>query len=1059
MTTTDYSIIAEANRSTVVAEYERAATREESYQSEADLEATLIAQLQQQGYDYLPITSEEALIANLRQQLARLNGYAFSDDEWQRFFAGAIKVRNRDIVAATRTIQKDYIKTLLCDDGQQRNIYLLDKKNIHANKTQVINQYVPAGGDYGNRYDVTILVNGLPLVHIELKRRGRSIKEAFNQINRYARESFWAGSGLYEYVQLFVISNGTETKYYSNTTRWGHISEQQQRSRRDSRHRGEGEVLRVKTSNSYEFTNYWADATNTPITDLVDFTATFFSRHTLLSVLTRYCVFTEQERLLAMRPYQIVATERVLNQIDKAHHARTYGRREAGGYIWHTTGSGKTLTSFKTALLATQMEYIDKVLFVVDRKDLDYQTMREYDSFERGAANGNTSTQILARQLADSRCRIIITTIQKLNNYVSETVARDIYNKEVVIIFDECHRSQFGAMHKAITRKFKRYYLFGFTGTPIFNENRHPTGLRRTTDDLFGTRLHCYTIVDAIRDHNVLPFRITYIRTMHENEEIENKPVWDIDREGALQAPERIKKVTAYILQNFAQQTKRASFYTFSRVANIAAVATTRRQQIEEQHSNVRLNGFNSIFAVQSIESAKRYYNEFQQQNAALPPEKRLTIATIFSFAANEEGHTTADGSEQEENPDSTAGLDPSSRAFLDAAIADYNALFATNYDTSAEKFPNYYKDVSLRMKNREIDLLIVVNMFLTGFDATTLNTLWVDKNLRYHGLLQAFSRTNRILNAVKVVGNIVCFRNLEEATNEALALYGDSSAHGTTILRPFNDYFYGYNDENGKHVKGYMEYVAELMAKYKPGEPITDTASKKDFIRLFGSILRMINLLSNFEQFPDYNPLTERDLQDYTSQYIDLADEYRRERHKPEDIHEDIEFEMELIKQVEVNVDFILYLVALYHESHCRDEELLIRIQKSIDASANLRDKKDLIMQFIDTLTPQSNVDKDWKEYINTKKREEYAAIIAEEQLKKELAITFIERAFEQGYVPEVGMEIDAIMPATNIFDPDANHEGTFQRVLNRIKAFFNRFYEIANGEFRTVNEAAETE
>ncbi len=1050
MTTTDYSVISEANRSTVVSEYERESAREESYQSEADLEEALIKQLQQQGYEYMPITSEEDLINNLRKQLERLNDYTFTDDEWKRFFNGEIASKNSHIEEKTRTIQKDYIKTLTCDNHQQKNIYLINKDNIHANKTQVINQYVPTGGEYENRYDVTILVNGLPLVHIELKRRGKNIKEAFNQINRYERESFWAGSGLFEYVQIFVISNGTQTKYYSNTTRMEHIREQ-----------GSNRVKhRVKTSNSYEFTNYWADATNKPISDITDFTATFFSRHTLLSVLTRYCVFTEQKLLLAMRPYQIVATERVLNQIEKAHNTRTYGKRAAGGYVWHTTGSGKTLTSFKTAQLATHMQYIDKVLFVVDRKDLDYQTMKEYDSFQKGAANSNTSTAILKKQIADSKCRIIITTIQKLSTYVKKNPKSAIYNKEVVIIFDECHRSQFGDMHKAITRKFKKYYLFGFTGTPIFNENRNPTaGLLRTTDDVFGNRLHCYTIVDAIRDQNVLPFRIAYIRTIHSKERIESSEVWDIDRERELIAPERITNITAYILQNFDQQTKRASTYTFSHVTNIAEVASARGQQIEEQRRKVRLSGFNSIFAVQSIECAKLYYNEFQRLMSALPPNKRLKVATIFSYAPNEEVQDGVDDWENEENSDSTAGLDTSSREFLDKAINDYNALFATNYDTSADKFPNYYKDVSLRMKNREIDLLIVVNMFLTGFDATTLNTLWVDRNLRYHGLLQAFSRTNRILNAVKVVGNIVCFRNLEEATNRALALFGDTDAHSTTILRPFEDYFNGYDDEDGKHIKGYIEYVRELMAKYKPGAPIIGEANEKDFIRLFGGVLRMINLLSNFEQFAKYNPLTERDLQDFSSWYIDLAEKYRKEKKEKEDIHEDIEFEMELIKQVEVNIDFIMYLVALYHEDHCQDEELLIKIQKSIDASANLRDKKDLIMQFIDNLTPKSNVDKDWKEYINTKKREEFDTIVKEEQLKPNKAIAFIETAFERGYVPEVGMELDGIMPPINPFDPTANREGRLQRVLDRIKAFFNKFFEIATGEFREPQQAEETE
>ncbi|MGN0011059.1 MAG: type I restriction endonuclease subunit R, partial [Marinilabiliaceae bacterium] len=786
-----YDILSENNNSTVVAHYERPATvEEEGYQTEADLERSLIEQLQRQGYEYAQIHNEEDLIANLRVKLEELNNYHFTDNEWSRFFKTEIASEGKGIIDKTRAIQTDFVKTLKRDNGDEKNIYLIKKDDVHANRTQVINQYEVWDGKRPNRYDVSILVNGLPLVHIELKRRGVSIKEAFNQINRYGRESFWAGNGLFEYVQIFVVSNGTQTKYYSNTTRDSHINEIKKG----------GNKNKPKTSNSFEFTSYWADASNQVLNDLVDFTATFFSRHTLLNVLTRFCVLTEQDLLLVMRPYQIAATEALLNQIERAHNMKRQGTIDACGYVWHTTGSGKTLTSFKAAQLATKYDFIDKVVFVVDRKDLDYQTMKEYDRFQRGAANGNTSTKILEGQLKNPKCKIVITTIQKLTSLIKRFPAHEIFAKNVVMVFDECHRSQFGDMHAAIVKKFKKYYIFGFTGTPIFAENVSGSrGNLRTTDDVFGRRLHTYTIVDAIRDHNVLPFRVTYVSTMKSKEDIENAKVWDIGREEALMSTQRISNVTAYILEHYAQQTKQASSYIFKQLDDVADVVKHYGDRgYEEVRKKARLNGFNSLFAVQSIEAAKLYYDEFQSQMAGLPENKRLKVATIFSYGANDEV-----GEEiEDENSDSTEGMDESSRDFLDRAITDYNNMFSTNYDTSAEKFPNYYKDVSLRMKNREIDILIVVNMFLTGFDATTLNTLWVDKNLRYHGLIQSYSRTNRILNSVKNAGNIVCFRNLEEQTNKALSLFGDADANGTAILRPFDDYFYGYTDEKGKHVK-----------------------------------------------------------------------------------------------------------------------------------------------------------------------------------------------------------------------------------------------------------------
>lgn len=1034
----ELGLIAENTQSTVIARYEKPDIVAEGYQSENELERSFIEQLGRQGYEHLKIHSADVLEANLRRQIQRLNNVEFSDAEWQRFFKQEIAAEGKGIEDKARTIQTDHRKAFTFDNGTEKNIILIDKDDIHNNITQVINQYEAPNGTRPNRYDVTILVNGLPLVHIELKRRGVSIKEAFNQIDRYGRESFWSDNALFEYVQIFVISNGTYTKYYSNTTRKGHINENRKSKR----------GARPQTSHSFEFTSYWADQGNRVLNDLEDFTATFFSRHTLLNVLIRYCIFTEQNLLLAMRPYQIAATERLLNQIEKAHNTRRYGTKEAGGYIWHTTGSGKTLTSFKAAQLATELPYINKVIFVVDRKDLDYQTMKEYDRFQKGAANGNTSTKILEQQLSDSKSKIIITTIQKLANLIKKHPQHAIYGKEVVMIFDECHRSQFGEMHNAIVKKFKRYYIFGFTGTPIFTENMPPSpgkGFELTTDDRFGKRLHTYTIVNAIRDRNVLPFRVSYVRTIAEKEGIRDEKVWGIDQEKAFRNPKRIGNVSRYILDHFNQQTMRTEAYHFNRLQNIEEVVRfSNKRDVAEIRRKERVYGFNSIFAVQSIEMAKLYYDELNRLTASVPENRRLKIATIFSFGVNDEV-------EVEENSDTTEGLSEADRDFLDRAIKDYNAMFGTSYDTSAEKFPNYYKDVSQRMKNRQIDLLIVVNMFLTGFDATTLNTLWVDKNMRYHGLLQGFSRTNRILNSVKTWGNIICFRNLEDATNKALALFGDSDARSTTILRPFEDYFKGYEDEDGNHVKGYLDIVCEFLQRFSPGVAPLNEKDEKDFIRLVNSILRFQNLLKCFDEFEDKDPISERDMQDFTSTYNDLHDKYRnREKHDATDIADDVEFEMELVKQVEVNIDYILYLVNLYKESHCQDGEIRIKISKAVGASPDLRDKRELIEMFIDSITPDSDIDVLWSEYINRKKREEFAALVADEKLKPQAAYKFIEDSFAKGYIAEGGTEIYAVLPALNPFDKKANRQGIFQRVLDRLKAFFHKFYEVANGDFR---------
>lgn len=799
-----FNIVAETSENTVVTKYEPVKARSSNYQSEAELEKEFIRMLTEQGYEYLQIHTEKDLIANLRTQLERLNAYQFSASEWDRFFKDSIANQNEGIVEKTRKIQEDNVQVLKRDDGSTKNITLIDKKNIHNNYLQVINQYVIGksdGAKHDNRYDVTILVNGFPLVHVELKRRGVAIREAFNQINRYQRDSFWAGSGLFEYTQIFVISNGTNTKYYSNSTRFNSI--------RDV-NAAQG-TKKGKTSNSFEFTSFWADANNRVIPDLIDFTRTFFAKHTILNIITKYCIFTSENMLMVMRPYQITATERILNRIEIANNYKKYGDVAGGGYIWHTTGSGKTLTSFKTARLASLLPYIDKVLFVVDRKDLDYQTMKEYDRFEKGAANSNTSTAVLKKQLEDSNAHIIITTIQKLATFIKKNKDHEVYNKHVVIIFDECHRSQFGDMHAAIVKSFKKYHLFGFTGTPIFPAN---TGSIRkpqffTTEQTFGDQLHTYTIVDAINDKNVLPFRVDYIKTMDMGEDIDDEQVWDIAREKAMMAPERIKLVTEYILNNFDRKTYRGDkTYIYNTLTNISEVASGKKGAVEEIKQKQRVSGFNSIFAVASVPMAKLYYQEFKKQMEA-DPTKKLRIATIYSYGANEAEHDEdTSGILDEENSEDTSALDQSSRDFLDMAIKDYNEMFHTNYSTDSDKFQNYYKDVSLRMKNKELDLLIVVNMFLTGFDATTLNTLWVDKNLKMHGLIQAFSRTNRIFNSIKTFGNIVCFRNLQKQVDTAISLFGDKNAGGIVLMKGFKDYYYGYEGIDGKQYPGYVDMI-----------------------------------------------------------------------------------------------------------------------------------------------------------------------------------------------------------------------------------------------------------
>lgn len=1048
-----YEPIAVSSESTVVAEFIPDTAAETTYQSEADLERTFIKLLEGQAYDYLTISTEAELVANLRVQIEALNGITFSGGEWERFFSEKVAGANDGIVEKTVRIHEDHVQVLKRDNGSTKNIHLIDKTNVHNNRLQVINQYEVGQGEGGakhsNRYDVTILVNGLPLVHVELKRRGVDIREAFNQIDRYQRDSFWAGSGLFEYVQLFVISNGTLTKYYSNTTRRQHLNETSASKKAK------------KTSNSFEFTSWWADATNRPIQDLTGFTKTFFAKHSLLNILTKYCVLTVDRLLLVLRPYQIVATERILQKVDISTNYKQLGTLKAGGYVWHTTGSGKTLTSFKSAQLAAKLESVDKVLFVVDRKDLDYQTMREYDRFEKGAANSNTSTAVLKRQLEAPAAKIIITTIQKLSTFINANRGHSIYDGHVVIIFDECHRSQFGDMHTAITRAFKRYNLFGFTGTPIFTVNAGSGGNAnlRTTAQAFGCfvhgdpatcpadqhqmAIHTYTIVDAITDKNVLPFRIDYVNTIKLPEGCDDKQVSAIDTERALLAPERLRQVVAYTLEHFDQKTKRAQGYGHSVVENVAGVVGGRNK-LEEVKGRRRVNGFNAIFATASIDAARRYYNQFAIQQEGLPSGRRLKIGLIYSYAANEDlDDDPIDEEDFEDDPDAQ-----SSRDFLDDAIQDYNETFGTSYDTSAEKFQNYYKDLSLRLKNREIDLVIVVNMFLTGFDATTLNTLFVDKRLINHGLIQAYSRTNRILNSVKTYGNIVSFRDLEQETNDAIALFGNKEARGIVLLRPYGDYY-----------AEYAERVRELLENFPLGETIIGEAGRKEFIALFGAILRLQNILTSFDEFIGNEILTSRQSQDYRSVYLDLYAEFRKyTAAEKESINDDIVFEIELIKQVEINVDYILMLVAKWREDRGNgsDKEISARmdIQRSVDSSPTLRNKRDLIMDFVDRVSASGEIDEEWRNYVETRRIAELDTIIIEENLEPAATNAFIAQAFRDGAIPMTGTAITTILPPASRFSAGGAHSEKKRRVLTRLGEFVERFFGLSApaGERDTV-------
>lgn len=1015
------SVISENDNSTVLTEYKPLDNKATSYQSESELEREFIKTLQEQSYEYIRINKEEELLNNLRNQLEILNKIKFTDNEWDNFFNSYIANPNDGIVEKTKKIQEDYKKELTLDSGELRNIYLIDKDNIHNNNLQVINQYEVETDTRSNRYDVSILINGLPLVHVELKRRGVELRQAFNQIDRYQRDSFWAGCGLFNYVQIFVISNGTFTKYYSNTTREKHLNN-----------------FTVKKSNSYEFTSYWADQSNNGIPDLIDFAKTFFSKRTLLNILTKYCVFTSEEDLLVMRPYQITATEKIINKIEISDNYNRFGTIEAGGYIWHTTGSGKTLTSFKAAQIASNLDFINKVIFVVDRKDLDYQTMKEYDRFKKNCANSNASTKVLEEQLDDTKSRIIITTIQKLDNFIKKNAAHSAFNKKVIFIFDECHRSQFGDMHNNIVRKFKKWIIFGFTGTPIFAQNATTKkGIMRTTEQTFGEKLHTYTIVNAINDRNVLPFRYEYIGRVDIKEDVKDEQVYGIDREKAYDNKIRISLIANYIIEHFASKTKTDESYVYNTLENVIEVA--KDKNVDQIKAKKNIKGFNSIFAVSSIEMAKKYYTALKNNH-----EHNLKIALIYSYGANDE----VENGMIDENSESTESLSKSDRDFLENAIFDYNNLFGTSYDTSGERFQNYYKDVSLRMKNKEIDILIVANMFLTGFDAVTLNTLWVDKSLKYHGLIQAFSRTNRILNSVKTYGNIVSFRNLEKDLNDSLALFGNNNASGIVLLKPYEEYYHGYKD-NGYLFVGYEELVKEVKEKYPIGQDIIGEQNQKDFVKLYGAILKVTNILNSFDQFKEDKLLNDRETQDYHGMYQDIYEKFKkRDKVEAKDITEDIVFEMELIKQIEVNIDYILALVKKYYDSNMQDKEILVNINKAIMSSPDLRNKRDLIIDFINSLNNNSDVYTDFENFMNSKRKEELDKIIYEENLNLEETYKFIKRSFEKGSVETDGIEISSMLPPMSMFTKDQARLTKKNKVIDKLLEFFDKFFIVSSNK-----------
>ena len=998
------STIAEMTNGIILANYEKILQVQEAYQSEAELEESMIKNLVLQGYEKFNGKTSDDLYKNLKIQIEKLNKVTFTDEEWKRFLIEYLDSPNDGMIEKTRKIQENHIYDFIFDDGHLKNIKIIDKKNIHNNFLQVTNQ-IRQEGTHNNRYDVTILVNGLPLVHIELKKRGVNLHEAFNQIHRYSKESFNTENSLYKYVQIFVISNGTYTRYFANTT--------------------------AQNKNHYEFTCEWADAKNRVIRDLEDFTATFFEKRTVLEVLTKYCVFDSNNTLLIMRPYQIAATERILWKIESSFQSRKAGKIEAGGFIWHTTGSGKTLTSFKTAKLATELDYIDKVFFVVDRKDLDYQTMKEYQKFQPDSVNGSKDTKELKRSIEKQDNKIVVTTIQKLNEFVKKNPNHEIYDKHCVMIYDECHRSQFGDAQKNIRKSFKHYYQFGFTGTPIFPENA--LGVE-TTAGIFGAQLHSYVITDAIRDEKILKFKVDYndIRPKFKSAESETdeKKIKAIEKKMLLH-PERISEITEYILKVYNTKTH-------------------RNEQYDLKHR--RLNGFNAMFAVQSVEAAKLYYEEFKKQQRDISEEKRLKIATIYSFTANEEQNAIGDIPDENFEP---GAMDSSSKEFLDKVISDYNGYFKTNYSTNGKEFHNYYKDLSQKVKDKEIDLLIVVGMFLTGFDAPTLNTLFVDKNLRYHGLIQAFSRTNRILNKVKTFGNIVCFRNLEKATEDAIKTFGDENSVNVILEKSYDEYINGFTDEEtGKSMKGYVELCNEIVDKFPNPVEIELDSKKKEFAELFGELLKSENILRNFDEFENFEKIiSDRQMQDMKSVYMDICEDIRNtgkndeNKNGEEEIDfSDIEFQIDLLKTNEINLDYILSLILKKSEEHDDIETLKSEIRRIIRTSLGTRAKEDLVMNFINKtdlseLKNSGDILESFYKYANEEKKEKIDELVKDENLKED-SRRFIEKSINKGFVDYAGSELDSILPPTS--RRKGAREVKKQSVLEKIRKMVEIFIGI---------------
>ena len=998
------STIAEMTNGIILANYEEIDQVQEAYQSEKELEDGMIRDLESQGYERFYGKTSEELHKNLKIQIERLNKVAFTDKEWERFLMEYLDCPNDGMIEKTRKIQENYIYDFIFDDGHLKNIKIIDKKNIHNNILQVCNQ-IKQKGKHKNRYDVTILVNGLPLVHMELKKRGVNLHEAFNQIHRYSKESFNTENSLYKFVQIFVISNGTYTRYFANTT--------------------------VQNKNHYEFTCEWADAKNKVIRDLKDFTATFFEKRTILEVLTKYCVFDSNDNLLIMRPYQIAATERILRKIESSYQNKKSGKIEAGGFIWHTTGSGKTLTSFKTAKLATELEYIDKVFFVVDRKDLDYQTMKEYQKFQPDSVNGSKDTKELKRSIEKQDNKIVVTTIQKLNEFVKKNPSHEIYDKHCVIIYDECHRSQFGDAQKNIRKSFKNYYQFGFTGTPIFPENALGSN---TTAGIFGAQLHSYVITDAIRDKKVLKFKVDYndIRAKFKAAETEtdDKKLKELEKRMLLH-PERISKIVEYILKVYNTKTHRNEYYNIKQK---------------------RLNGFNAMFAVQSVEAAKLYYEEFQKQQENFPEEKRLKVATIYSFAANEERNAIGDIPDENFEP---SAMESTAKEFLDKVISDYNDYFKTNFSTNGNEFQNYYKDLSKKVKDKKIDILIVVGMFLTGFDAPTLNTLFVDKNLRYHGLIQAFSRTNRILNKVKTFGNIVCFRDLEKATKNAIKTFGDENSVNVILEKSYNDYIKGFKDEEtGKSVKGYIDLCNEIVKKFPKPVEIEKNQDKKEFAELFGELLKTENILKNFDEFENFEKIiSDRQMQDMKSVYVDICEEIRNAGKDDQNNSNeqgidfsDIEFQIDLLKTDEINLDYILELILEKTKEHDNIETLKSEIRRIIRTSLGTRAKENLVINFINKtdlkkLKNNGEILDAFYKYAKEEKKEKIDELVKDENLKED-SRRFIEKSINKGFVDYAGSELDSILPPTS--RRKGAREVKKQSVLEKIRKMVEIFIGI---------------